>query len=462
MNEPERASADWDKASTLAPQDPEPHVNRGVDRLRRGAVPEAIRAFQYALPRNPEHGRAHCYLGAAWERQGDVTRAFEHYDRAVAAGRDDARIYCDRSAAHVRRGDYAKALEDADRAVHLEDHLGIAYAARGQALAMLGRTDEALDSFREAIDLGLEPVRPPGGAAQGGVAAQSRGRSGALVRVPADAGVERAAPSNLRLTVLILEGYVYLALIVGIFLAATGSLVWGLLARRPFIAMIAVLGGVPVAATTARALRALWFVCPQPKGIEVGPHFGGQLQRAVKDIAARIGAPRVHRILITDTNNASALQIPRAGIFWPANTLVLGYPLLATLSVDQVRAVIAHELGHMTHAHGRIASWAHRTRLSWLRLMDVLQRHQSVPAHVYLLFRFYVPRLHAHAAAVSRQQELLADRLAADVTRGRRRRAGAGSGRDRQLRSRPDLLATDLRSCRARSRSAESILGNGA
>ena len=236
------------------------------------------------------------------------------------------------------------------------------------------------------------------------------------MRVPADAGVERAAPSNLRLTVLILEGYVYLALIVGIFLAATGSLVWGLLARRPFIAMIAVLGGVPVAATTARALRALWFVCPQPKGIEVGPHFGGQLQRAVKDIAARIGAPRVHRILITDTNNASALQIPRAGIFWPANTLVLGYPLLATLSVDQVRAVIAHELGHMTHAHGRIASWAHRTRLSWLRLMDVLQRHQSVPAHVYLLFRFYVPRLHAHAAAVSRQQELLADRLAAEVT----------------------------------------------
>jgi tetratricopeptide (TPR) repeat protein len=157
LNEPERASADWDKASALAPQDPEPHVNRGMDRLRRGAVPEAIRAFQYALARNPEHGRAHCYLGAAWERQGDVTRAFEHYDRAVAAGRDDARIYCDRSAAHVRRGDYAKALEDADRAVHLEDHLGIAYAARGQALAMLGRTDEALDSFGEAIDLGLEP-----------------------------------------------------------------------------------------------------------------------------------------------------------------------------------------------------------------------------------------------------------------------------------------------------------------
>jgi hypothetical protein len=48
--------------------------------------------------------------------------------------------------------------------------------------------------------------------------------------------------------------------------------------------------------------------------------------------------------------------------------------------------------------------------------MDILGRHRSVPAHVYWLFRHYVPRLHTHATAVSRQQELLADRLAADVT----------------------------------------------
>ncbi len=234
------------------------------------------------------------------------------------------------------------------------------------------------------------------------------------MKAPAGGGPPRAA--YLPLIVLVLEGYAYLALIVAIFLAAPAFLLWGVLTRRPFVAIAAILVGIPVVVTTTRALRALWFAFEEAKGIEVGPHFGARLHREVQEIARRIGAPAVHRIVVTDANNASAVQIPRAGVFWPKNTLCLGYPLLATLSVDQVRAVIAHELGHMTHAHGRVSSWVHRTRLSWMRLLNTLERHQSVPAHVYFLFRHYVPRLQAHAAAVSRQQELLADQLAADVT----------------------------------------------
>jgi Tfp pilus assembly protein PilF len=156
MNEPERAAADWEKASRLAPKDPEPQVQRGADYLRRGALDDAIRALESALANDPKHARAHAYLGAAWERQQDLKRAFEYYDRAVALGPDDAKVRCDRSFAYLRRGDHAKALEDAQRAVRLESRLGIAYAARGQALLMLGSTDEAADTFQEAIDLGLE------------------------------------------------------------------------------------------------------------------------------------------------------------------------------------------------------------------------------------------------------------------------------------------------------------------
>ena len=230
------------------------------------------------------------------------------------------------------------------------------------------------------------------------------------------ARVGRAEPSQLRLVVLILEGYFYLALIVAVFAGATGFLVWGVLTRKPFIALAAIFLGVPAAAVTGRALRALWFAWPRPRGVEIGPHFGGSLHEAVRDIARTIGAPHVHRILVTGLHNASVVQMPRIGVFWPVNTLLVGYPLLATLSVDQMRAVIAHELGHLTRAHGRFSSWVHRTRLTWIRLVDALEEHRSVPAHVYLLFRFYVPRLSAQAAAVSRHQELLSDRMAADVT----------------------------------------------
>jgi Tfp pilus assembly protein PilF len=158
MNETERAAADWDHASRLAPDDPEPHVHRGVDGLRRGALQDAVRSLESALAKNREHGRAHAYLGAAWERQGELTRAFELYDRAVALAGDDARVYCERSNAYVRHGDYESALRDAERAVRLEERLGIAYAARAHALAMLRREEEAEESLREAIECGLEPA----------------------------------------------------------------------------------------------------------------------------------------------------------------------------------------------------------------------------------------------------------------------------------------------------------------
>ena len=219
-----------------------------------------------------------------------------------------------------------------------------------------------------------------------------------------------------RLTLLLLEGYLYLALIVATFLGPIAFLIWGLLARRPFVAMAAILVGVPVVMTAGRALRALWLVFPEVSGVDVGPRFGARLHHEVRAIASRIGAPRVHRIVVTGTCNAAVVQAPPRWMFRPSNMLLLGYPLLATLSADQFRAIIAHELAHLTHAHGRFARWVYRNRMMWIRLLDVLQRHASTPAHVYALFRFYVPRLNRYAAEVSRQHERVADRLAADVT----------------------------------------------
>jgi Zn-dependent protease with chaperone function len=233
-------------------------------------------------------------------------------------------------------------------------------------------------------------------------------------QAPLDAG--GTPVSQARLLWLILEGYFYLALIVGIFCGALAFLAWGLLARRPAIGLLAVMIGAPLILTTGRAIKALCIVLPDPKGVAVSPALAGTLHAAVEEIRTRLGAPRLHRLLVTGAFNASACQRPRFGPFWTKNTLLIGYPLLATLTPDQVRAVVAHELGHITHAHGWFAAWVHRTRASWVHLMDALDRHGTTPLYAHLLFRWYAPRLHAAAAAVSRRQELLADRLAAEVT----------------------------------------------
>jgi len=52
------------------------------------------------------------------------------------------------------------------------------------------------------------------------------------------------------------------------------------------------------------------------------------------------------------------VQSPREGIVgWPRNYLLIGLPLMKTLSVDQFEAVLAHELGHVARGHGKVSNW---------------------------------------------------------------------------------------------------------
>jgi len=229
---------------------------------------------------------------------------------------------------------------------------------------------------------------------------------------------DRAA-SDWRLVLLILEGYAYLLLIVGVFVGALALLAWGVLARQPLVALTAVFVGLPLTITTGYAIRALFIRIPEPEGVPVDAAAAPRLHALVDDVRRRLRAPRVHRVLVGDAFNASVVQVPRVAVFFPRNVLVLGYPLLAALSPDGLRAVVAHEVAHLSSAHGRRAVWVFRARQSWIRMMHSLDARQATPAHAHLLFRWFSPRFQAHANAVARSQERVADRSAVEIAGGR-------------------------------------------
>lgn len=236
-----------------------------------------------------------------------------------------------------------------------------------------------------------------------------------------DAAAGRASPepSQLRLLLLVIEGYAYLALVIGVFVGALALLAWGITARRPFVALTSIFVGLPLLLATASAIRSLFFRIPEPDGVVVPRDTAPDLHRLVEEIRRDVGASPPHRIIVDGSFNASALQLARFGVFLPRNVLVVGYPLFALLSPEHLRAVIAHELGHLSRAHGRIAILVYRLRHSWLRLMDTLWKRGLSPAHVIVLFRWYAPRLRAYSTAVSRRQELLADRMVAQLAGSR-------------------------------------------
>ena len=219
----------------------------------------------------------------------------------------------------------------------------------------------------------------------------------------------------MKLVLIIIEGQLYLAGILAIFAAELGFLFWGLWSRRPIIGLVAVFVTVPLIRSTVSSIRACFFRIRAPEGMPLSRSEGRALYDFVEEIRRAVDAPPVDSITITGGFQASAAVYSPPWRLGRRRTLVLGLPVLTTLSKAELRAVVAHELAHFSRAYDPFAAWVYRTRSSWFGLRASLDRRLATPVYVYWIIQWYVPRLNAASAAVARRQELAADRVAAKV-----------------------------------------------
>src|SRR6184192_4184879 len=178
----------------------------------------------------------------------------------------------------------------------------------------------------------------------------------------------------------------------------------------PLLMTIAVLG-----ATLLVTGRVLWVRFPAPGGVRLRAGDGPGLVALVHMLTARLRTPRLHRILITTVGNVGVVQRPRLGPFgWYRNYLLLGLPLMQTLSPEEFRAALAHELGHLSRQHGRFGSWIYRIRVMWLRLGAQPQGGHGGLATQWFLTR-WAPYFNAYTLVLARRQEYDADQFAAQL-----------------------------------------------
>ncbi|MEG4802819.1 M48 family metallopeptidase [Microcoleus sp. ARI1-B5] len=134
----------------------------------------------------------------------------------------------------------------------------------------------------------------------------------------------------------------------------------------------------------------------------------------VDELTTKLQAPRFHNILLNREFNAAVVQVPRLGIFgWQKNYLLLGLPLMQSLSLEQFKAVRAHEVGHLSRNHSRFAGWIYRIRKTWLQIYERL--HQSEQHGASILFNsfleWYWPSFNAYSFILARMDEYEADRV---------------------------------------------------
>ncbi|MGF0117817.1 M48 family metallopeptidase [Promicromonospora sp. Marseille-Q5078] len=154
--------------------------------------------------------------------------------------------------------------------------------------------------------------------------------------------------------------------------------------------------------------------------VAVTPEAAPELWAVVRELADVAGTRAPDTIVLVPVVNAAVSEESRLlGLVGGPRRLVLGVPLVQGLTVGQLRSVLGHEIGHYSNAHTRLTPIAYRGRVVVGETVTRLEGNI-----VGWLLRQYAKAYLAASAAVSRAQELEADRLSVQVA-GRAAAQGA-------------------------------------
>ncbi len=210
-------------------------------------------------------------------------------------------------------------------------------------------------------------------------------------------------------------GYVYIITIVLAITATAAALVYIAVESHSSYAVFKIV--IALGFFLFLILKALWVSFDKPTGIEVSESNIPELARFVSDLRTKLNGPGKYKILLTDDFNASIMQYPRLGILgWYQNYVLLGVPLMMVLSPEELKAVLAHEFGHLKETHGIWSVKIYRNREVWLQLMENLDKKRHWGAFLFKgFFKWYLPKLEEYSLSLFREQEFEADKEAVSI-----------------------------------------------
>lgn len=234
---------------------------------------------------------------------------------------------------------------------------------------------------------------------------------------------------------------------VGLYLGLTAYLAWvvyRLLGR-------ALIYGGSVGLALVTSLPAVFFLAFLVRGLFVVKAGGSDRRRELKRaeeprlfafldrLADETGAPRPYRVFATPEVNASVFfDVSLLNLLWPTRkNLNLGLGLINVLTLDQLKAVIAHEYGHFAQRSMAVGRWVYvaqqatgqviHARGGLDHLLQVISQIDLRVAWIGWIMRVFVWAIRALLdsafrlvvladRALGREMELQADRIAVSVS----------------------------------------------
>jgi len=150
---------------------------------------------------------------------------------------------------------------------------------------------------------------------------------------------------------------------------------------------------------------------PRVSGLKLSKDLAPDLYGLIAGVRKYAAKPSIRNVVLTDQYELRIEETPRLGYpFATSSTLVIGMPMLQTLSVEQFRGELLRRMSQYSSGRFRPSHWLFRTRLLWRQYSDALasrKRFGETPMRWF--FSVYTPLFEALTLPAARMDELAAD-----------------------------------------------------
>ncbi len=164
------------------------------------------------------------------------------------------------------------------------------------------------------------------------------------------------------------------------------------------------------------AVKAMTAKVPEPPGMPLTAEQAPELFEFIRETSLALSSRMPDQVLVTDDFNAAVVTLPRFGIFGRKVFLLVGLPLMQALSLEQFKAVVVHEIGHISGKHGAFAKWAYQVGDAWEKFIDAQELSEHKFDTLYKKFvNWYFPYFTAYSFVLMRNHEREADQNAVQL-----------------------------------------------
>jgi Zn-dependent protease with chaperone function len=153
-----------------------------------------------------------------------------------------------------------------------------------------------------------------------------------------------------------------------------------------------------------------------PAGIVLDRKKAPALFELLEELGRHYRRPGIDRVVITGAFALEVVKTPRWALpVWSMNTLVIGLPLIQSLSPAQFRCALARRLGQFSKRHNLLGNWLYQLRRIWPQYGIAAEAAGPGIQPVQWFFSVFAPLYELVSLPAARLDELAADSYAMEV-----------------------------------------------